>query len=119
MKTDHPSKISALNIEGQHYFDELEEILVHKLHQEAMSDVGRAELVRSTGVDDPKLVDELVKLGITADGLIALRLFPLVLVAWADDDAATSERQTVFRDGFALGIREGSTAWVILDSWLR
>ena len=42
-----------------------------RLHSEAMSEQSRSELLRSTGVEDPQLVDELSKLGITADQLVA------------------------------------------------
>tara|TARA_R110002049_G_scaffold50370_3_gene143083 strand:- start:124699 stop:125337 length:639 start_codon:yes stop_codon:yes gene_type:complete len=103
----------------EHFFNDLEEMIVQRLHHETITDEGREELVRSTGVADPKLVDELVKLGITADGLIALRLFPLVLVAWAEDGADVGERSKVMAEAGQLGIEEGSTAWVLLDTWLR
>ena len=69
------------SLELAHYFDELEARIVQRLHAEATTDSARAELLRATGVEDPELIDELSKLGITVDELLALRLLPLVMVA--------------------------------------
>ncbi|MEM9588655.1 MAG: hypothetical protein AAGA03_15345 [Planctomycetota bacterium] len=101
------------------YFADLEDKIVEKLHQDVVSEEGRAELIRATGVEDAKLIEELTRLGITADGLIALRLFPLVLVAWAEANADAQERGVVMMQAHELGIREDTTAWVLLHTWLR
>jgi hypothetical protein len=101
------------------YFDQIEARIIKRLHAEAMSDESREELLRSTGIDDPQLIDELSKLGITVDELIALRFFPLVMVAWAEDNADVEERHVVQAQAGKLGIREDSTAWIVLDTWLR
>ncbi|MFG0266627.1 MAG: hypothetical protein ACF8AM_15995 [Rhodopirellula sp. JB055] len=106
-------------IETQHYFSNLEHEIVRKLHDEAASDFGREELIRSTGIQDPGLIEELGKLGVTADGLITLRLFPLVLVAWAEKNVDSKERETVMAEAQRIGIREDSTAGILLDQWLQ
>jgi hypothetical protein len=106
-------------LETVRYLDQLEAHIVKRLHAEAMSEKSRAELLRSTGVEDPQLVDELSKLGITADELVALRLFPLVMVAWAEDHADLEEREAIQAEASTLGIRGDSTAWMVLDTWLR
>ncbi|WP_419189131.1 hypothetical protein [Stieleria marina] len=102
----------------QHFFSQLEDQILRRLHVEASSDEGRAELLRSTGIQDVKLLDELGRLGIPADGVVALRLFPLALVSWAEDDTDDSERNTVMAAADQLGIAEGTTAWIVLDQWL-
>lgn len=107
------------HIETDHFFDELEQQIVKQLREEASSPQGRDELIRGTGIHDSELIDELGKLGVTADGLLALRLFPLVLVAWADQNVDASERAAVMTQAVRLGVREGSTAWVLLDQWLQ
>lgn len=115
MKSETPPK----NLELAHYFDELEARIVKRLHAEAATDESRGELLRSTGVEDVELVDELSRLGITADELIVIRFIPLVLVAWAEDHADLDERDVVKAQAKELGIREDSTAWLTLDTWLR
>ncbi|KLU05233.1 hypothetical protein RISK_002724 [Rhodopirellula islandica] len=112
-----PAKQRA--IETQHYFSNLEQEIVRKLHDEASSDFGRQELIRSTGIHDPGLIEELGKLGVTADGLITLRLFPLVLVAWAEKNVDKKEREAVMAEAHQIGIQEDSTAGILLDQWLQ
>ncbi|QDT61389.1 hypothetical protein SV7mr_39240 [Stieleria bergensis] len=106
-------------IESDHFFAELEQQIVKQLREDASSPEGREELIRSTGIHDTELIDELGKLGVTADGLMALRLFPLVLVAWAEQNADASERDAVMTQAVRQGVREDSTAWVLLDQWLQ
>lgn len=105
--------------EAARYFGELEAHIIKRLHSEAETESARAELLRSTGVHDEALVDELARMGITAHEVITLRMFPLVLVAWAEDDTDAQEREII--EGYAkqLGVREDSTAWIVLDSWMR
>ncbi|MCS7465257.1 hypothetical protein NZK35_01055 [Stieleria sp. ICT_E10.1] len=105
--------------QAAHYFAELEARIVQRLHAEAGSEASRAALVRSTGVEDAKLIEELSKLGITADELICLRFIPLVLVAWAEDHADSEEREVIQTQAAKLGIREDSTAWLVLETWLQ
>ncbi|TWU50558.1 hypothetical protein Poly51_38500 [Rubripirellula tenax] len=100
------------------FFQDLEEQILQRLRSEASSPTGREELLRETGIRDAHLLDELGKLGITADGLMALRLFPLVLVAWAEENADARERDAVMTQAVRLAIREDTTAWVLLDQWL-
>ena len=102
-------------IETEYFFAELEQQIVKQLREEASSPQGRDELIRSTGIHD----SELGKLGVTADGLMALRLFPLVLVAWAEQNTDASERDAVMTQAVRLGVLEDSTAWVLLDQWLQ
>ncbi len=114
--TDEPSTPKS---PVAHYYAELEARIVKRLHAEAGSETSRAALVRSTGVEDPQLIEELSKLGITADELICLRFIPLVLVAWAEDRADSEEREVILTQAAKLGIREDSTAWLVLETWLQ
>lgn len=91
---------------------------MQRLRNEAASQEGREALLTQTGIRDDVLLDELSQLGITVDGMMALRLFPLVLVAWAGRDADIDERHVVMNEAVRLGICEGTSAWVLLDQWL-
>jgi hypothetical protein len=119
MKNDNESNSLGRWREMEHYLDYLKNQVSHQLHQETLTPQGRSELVRSTGVDDNVLADELVKLGIPADGVIALRLFPLVLVAWAEGGVDPGEREAVMGEAMRIGITEQSSAWLILEDWLK
>ena len=118
MKTEREADPAIRHSEMDEYLDYLKHQVVYKLHEETQTKQGRADLIRSTGIDDLALTDELVELGITADGVIALRLFPLVLVAWADGRINTSEREAVMAEALRFGISDDSSAWLILDNWL-
>ncbi|QDT02103.1 hypothetical protein K227x_04740 [Rubripirellula lacrimiformis] len=109
---------SARKAQTEKFFQQLEQQILQRLRNEASSPQGREELLRATGIHDEHLLDELGQLGVTADGLMALRLFPLVLVAWAEEKADESERNAVMTQAVRLGIREDTTAWVLLDQWL-
>ena len=111
----HPPR----RLETDHFFAQLEDFVVDRLRHVAETPDARQELVRSTGIDDPELVNELAELGITADGLVALRLLPLVLVAWAEDRVEEEERKAIMDEAYRLGIVEDSVPWILLDSWLR
>lgn len=100
------------------FFAYLERQIEQRLRAEAATPEGRAALLKSTGVQDVQLIEELAKLGITADGLIALRLFPLVLVAWAEANVDDKERKIAMAEAKKIGIIEGSVAWILLDTWL-
>ncbi|MGB7348027.1 MAG: hypothetical protein WBD20_27630 [Pirellulaceae bacterium] len=104
--------------ETARYFVALEHEVLRRLRREAASDEGREALLRTTGIHDPALITELGRLGITADALIALRLFPLVLVAWAENGVDQNERQAVMAEAANLGMTVGSTAWIVLEQWL-
>jgi hypothetical protein len=119
MKTENESNSLDRRVEMEHYLDYLRNQVSHQLHLETQTPQGRSELVRSTGVDDNVLADELVKLGIPADGVIALRLFPLVLVAWAEGGVDPGEREAVMGEAMRIGITEQSSAWLILEDWLK
>lgn len=110
---------SNRSLETAHFLDELEARIVQRLHAEATSETSRTELLRTTGISDPTLLDDLSRMGITTDELIVLRFFPLVMVAWAEDHADLEERDVVKGQAKAIGIREDSTAWLVLDTWLR
>lgn len=110
--------MSDRQVQTDHFFHDLEDQIFQRLRNEASSPQGREELLRATGIHDNRLLDELSRLGITADGLMALRLFPLVLVAWAEANADANERDAVMAQAVGLGIGEGTTAWILLDRWL-
>ncbi len=119
MNTERQANPAFKHSEMDDYLDYLKDQVTYKLHEETHTKQGRADLIRSTGVDDLVLTDELAELGITADGVIALRLFPLVLVAWAEGGITSTEREAVMAEALRFGISDESTAWLILDNWLK
>ncbi len=115
----HRTSTMPKNRQNEKFFTDLEDLIVTRLKTHYGSKQGRDELVRSTGIHDETLISELCQLGVDADSLIALRLFPLVIVAWAEERADEAERSSVMDEAKRMGIAEDSVAWLMLDSWLR
>lgn len=79
----------------------------------------RAALAAASGIADAALLDRLVALDIGPDGLTALSLAPLVLVAWADGDLDWHEKAAVLQAAAERHIAAGSPGHALLDGWLR
>lgn len=101
------------------YQDDLEDVILQRMRTEAQSDRARSELAAQTGIADETLLEELSNLGFTSRTLVALRLIPLLSVAWADKHVDASERAQVLKAAAKIGIIQGSGAYVLLEHWLR
>jgi len=103
----------------QRYLEQINAALVHRLIVEARSEQAREALAHAVGIDDDTLLAELAELGFVKQTLITLRLMPLVLVAWADNEVDAKERDVILEAARRLGIRKDTDAFVILNHWLK
>ncbi len=71
-----------------------------------------------SGSDNREILAKLDSLGISADILAALSLFPLVSVAWADDQVDAKERMVVLDVAVEAGITPGDLSHNLLEAWL-
>ena len=84
----------------------------------ALQQSAAVEALRSeTGLSETA-IDKVVGMGIGPDTYVALRLVPLVLVAWADQDLDNEERQTILVAAHKKGITEGTPSYSLLQAWL-
>lgn len=79
----------------------------------------RKALGDASGLRDEALLERLEELGIEAETLAALSLFPLAAVAWADGIVEDSEREAVLKGSEAAGLAKGELARELLEGWLR
>lgn len=100
------------------FFAKQNQELVQRLRAKQNRDERTRAVRQASGIDDPEVLARLVDLGLGADTVAALSLVPLIEVAWADGEVQARERQAVLRAAAEVGIEEGSTAAVLLDSWL-
>lgn len=119
MSADNESLARRGHAIEEAFFRNVDAQLLEKLRAEAASETGRAELIRKTGMQDETLIDELVSQGVTAEGLVAVRVIPLVLVAWADREVTEDERKTVLEEAHRMGIQEGEIPHLLLENWLH
>ena len=100
------------------FFQQRERDLVEELRAAARSEEAIGALRLASGIGDEKLLSRLVSLGVTAEALVALRLVPLVRVAWADGDVAPGERTAVLQAAVEEGVDESGAALALLEQWL-
>lgn len=116
--TDHDSMQERGRALEEEYFRRKNRELVEKMQVEARNEQARRDMGARIGLDDPEMLQELQRLGFTADTVTLLPLVPVVQVAWADGDVADAERAAIFQLARARGITEGSAAFHQLSAWL-
>ena len=100
------------------FFHNLDKQLLEHLREDLSHARSQEELAELTGIDDPELLDELLKAGIEGSKLMAFMLLPLALVAWADGQVDEEEREAVLNTASALGYGEASASQALLRHWL-
>lgn len=77
------------------FFAELDAKLLAELKSRQEQDNAIAEFSRISGIKDTKILEAVHKLGVTTQAFSAMRVFPLVAVAWGDgvleDEAARGQ----------------------------
>ena len=102
----------------EEYFRRKDRELIEKMRAAAAAELARAELGKSSGLQDPELLKELEELGFTPETIILLPVIPLVQVAWAEGGVSDAERHLLIKLARARGIAEDSAADRQLAGWL-
>lgn len=92
-------------------------IAQHKKLEQMKTD--REALMLVSGIRNPKVLDQLVELGISPTVLASLAILPLVEVAWADGELSAEEKEAVLAGAAKGGLVKGSIDHAILDAWLK
>ena len=100
------------------FFKQRDQQLLARLRAELEALERREQLARVSGIQDTKVLDDLVRVGVGPETLVALRLVPLVEVAWADGMVAQAERTAILNAAAAIDVHPGSPAYGLLDRWL-
>jgi len=77
------------------------------------------QLEHVSGIRERAVLERLLESGITAESLAALGLVPLVMVAWADGEVATKERDRIVALAHAAGIEPQNGRYPLLKHWLQ
>jgi len=78
----------------------------------------RNKLAEMAHIHETQVLDELIRVGITAESFVALTLVPLVRVAWADGAIQDRERDAILQAAAAEGITVDSPNYRLLEGWL-
>ena len=92
--------------------------LLDKLKQTFDQEVTREKLKASTGLSDPRLLDRLIALQVRGETMTAFWLYPLVEIAWADGKLDRRERDVILRAAVTVGLRRGSPAYEMLETYV-
>jgi tellurite resistance protein len=102
----------------EQFFAKHEHRLKERLRQEQERAARLEGLRESSGIESSEVLEDLTNAGLSAETVAALALVPLVEVAWADGEIHAKEREAVLRAASDVGIRAGSSAAELLESWL-
>lgn len=78
----------------------------------------REALSAASGISDPAVLDQLMKLDIAPETMAAISLVPLVVVAWADGAIDARERQAVLAGASESGMKSQDVGYQLLEKWL-
>ena len=100
------------------FFAKENERLRQELRRKYEHSAAKKSLMHAASISDEIVVEELLNLNISADTLAALRLIPLIEVAWADQELDDQEREAII--GWARGedILDGPSQQ-LLETWLQ
>lgn len=101
------------------FFRGMDAKLLEQLRHETATAENRSELIRKTGIQDETLLNELLTQGISSESIVALRLIPMVMVAWADRDVSPEESNVIHCEAEKIGITKNSIACELLNLWLK
>jgi hypothetical protein len=92
--------------------------LLADLRRKAEKDERREMLRRVVQIDDEAFLDRLIAIGIGPETALALRLIPLVFVAWADGEVDPREREAILRGAEQQELASEGAPRQLLESWL-
>lgn len=103
----------------EEFFRREDQRLVARLREQREAETARETLSQATGINDAAVLDRLLALKIQPEIIAALRVVPLVAVAWADGSLDEKERQAVLSGAQEAGIPADSAAYTLLEVWLE
>ena len=116
--TEHDSLHERGRALEEEYFRKKNRELIEKMRLDATNDEARRSMGAQLGLNDSEMLQQLQKLGFTADTVILLPLVPVVQMAWVDGSVTDAERSALFKIARSRGIAEGSAAHHQLSAWL-
>lgn len=101
------------------FFRREDQRLLARLRELRGTETARETMSQATGIRDQAVLDELLALKIQPEIIAALRIVPLVEVAWADGSIDEKEREAVLSGAREAGIPADSAAYALLEAWLK
>jgi hypothetical protein len=103
----------------EEFFKRQEKALLERMHAAQAQQARRDALAQAAGITDAAVLDRLLALDIDADTLLAMRLVPVVVVAWADGALDPGERRAITASLGSVGLAPDSPAAQMVTYWLQ
>ena len=108
----------AIDLE-EAFFAQKNAELLEDLRRRDQREQRRAALRSIVAIKDDAFLDRLIALDITPERALALRMIPLIFVAWADGTMDDREREAIIRAAEQEGLTSESGATKVLSDWLE
>ena len=101
------------------FFHDRDKELLKVLRERTASKQRKEALAEASGITDDDLLEQLDKLDIGSETLVALSMVPLIAVAWADGSIDEKERQAVLAAAEGKGLHKEHPGYQLLEGWLK
>lgn len=105
-------------LEDEFFYERDQQLLANLRHELATLEEEH-KLGHVSGIIQAKVLLDLVRCGVTAESLLAVRMVPMIVVAWADHFISLEERLAILRAAEEDNIRAGSAPYELLWTWLK
>ncbi len=92
--------------------------LLEYLRSQANDSNRLTHLKEISQIEDVNVLEDLMRVGVTAESFAALMWLPLVRIAWADGEVQEQEREAILQAALAEGFAAESSNYQLLQSWL-
>ena len=113
----HGVPVAHLESEEEYFYRQDAE-LIGKMRKRAAAEEEHRLIANTAHTEDPKILEELEKLGYTHTTVMLLSLVPLVELAWVDGSVSPEERGRLLALAGERGIEENTPAHQQLVEWL-
>jgi hypothetical protein len=101
------------------FFQNVDARLLANLRGELAQMEEANKLAHVSEIMDQNVLRQLVKVGVTAESLLAMRFVPMIKVAWADGKISDSERDAVLKAAESENVKPGTSSYLLLRTWLE
>jgi hypothetical protein len=117
MAAKQPIRERARSLEDE-FFAKQEKELIEAIRKRSDKLTQEQGISEASGLLDETVIAELIRLEITAETVTALRLVPVIEVAWADGSIDEKEKRAVLEAASQAGVEQGSPAYGLLEAWM-
>jgi hypothetical protein len=101
------------------FFQKVDAQLMANLRNELYQMEEANKLAHVSQIMDQNVLRDLVKVGVTAESLLAMQYVPMVKVAWSDRKISPGEKAAILKAAEEENIKPDSPSYQLLRTWLE